>query len=747
MSRIDRRSLTRALLAVAIASSWAHAADAPQEDKSQSAAGQTKKPAAKKEEAKTLEEITVTSRQRSERLQDVPIAVTAFGPAEIREAGISRPADFIALTPNVSFNQAQNVGTSFITIRGLTQVRNEEAPVAVVIDGIPQVNTNQFNQELYDVEQIEVLKGPQGALYGNNSVGGAINIVTTPPPSEAGGYVQAGAGNGGLKRTQASYGGPLDKDGHIRYIVSGFWSEFGGLLQNHYLHVPVDNLRSSGVRLRVIDDINDWITADVRVSSAYDNGGALNHVFQPLYGVYDASNAKLPLTANNHGKDKREMNQVAAKFDFRFEPGTLTSTTSWDRLREYFAGDQFPYSPRTSLNPLPGYEGLDGVQTQFLYVHALSQELRFTSRADERFRWIAGVYGQAVDRYISSGIEQDLGLGMVPLYRHPKPNDPRGATLSFIADNNKNRTYSAFGQVAYDILPELEAALAMRYDDARRRQINLSTPQYDPNAGEERSARFKAWEPKVSLTWKPDPRYTAYLTYGKGFNSGGFNQSGVAEAAASAGLIGVSDLYKPEYARTWEAGVKSRPFNWLEVNGDVFYTNLSNQHYFVFVGAVGAQVIAPIDAEILRGYELEAKAALTSHLSLFGAYGYTQSNIRKFTLNPADVGNQAPYAPRYTGNIGFEYRHPINAALDGLVRVDYRRVAEQYWDPENSTARQPLNLIDARIMLDAHDGTWSLSFWGRNLKNQKYLSDWVVGGFAHPAEPRTFGADLRWNFF
>jgi iron complex outermembrane receptor protein len=745
MKRIDRRKLARAALALGLQAALVQAAAAQQGEAARpDAAAQGK---AKPDKATTLQEITVTSRQRSERLQDVPISVTAFGPAEIREAGISRPADFIALTPNVSFNQSQNVGTSFITIRGITQVRNEESPVAVVIDGVPQVNTNQFNQELFDVEQIEVLKGPQGALYGNNSIGGAINITTTPPPSDPGGYLQVGGGNGDLRKVQGSYGGPLAKDGHLRYQVAGFWSDFGGLVENHYLHERVDNLRSSGVRARLIDDVNDWITADLRVSSSHDDGGALNYVYQPLYGVDDASNARLPITANNHGVDTRETNQVALKLDFRFAPGTLTSTTSWDRLREYYAGDEYPYSPSTSLDPQPGYEGLDGVQTQFLYVHALSQELRFTSRSDERLRWIAGVYGQAVDRYISSGIEDDLGQGMVTLHRSPKPGDPRGATTSFLADNNQNRTYAAFGQLAYDLTPTLEAAVAMRYDDARRRQFNLSTPAYDANAGQERSARFKAWQPKATLTWKPDPRYTAYLSYGKGFNSGGFNQSGVSAAAAGAGLIGVSDLYQPEYAKTWEAGLKTHPLDWLEVNGDVFYTNLRNQHYFVFVGDVGAQVIVPIDEEILRGYELDAKAALTRNLSVYGGYGYTQSNIRKYGLDPADVGNEAPYVPRYTGNVGFQYRHVLSNALDGILRVDFRRVAPQYWDPEDSTARQALNLLDARFILDAHDGAWSLTFWGRNLKNQKYLSEYTLGGFAHPGEPRSFGADFRWNFF
>src|SRR5690606_5788441 len=113
---------------------------------------------------------------------DVPISVTAFSEQQIIDAGIEKPADFIQLTPNVSISEAQNAGTSALTIRGLTQVRHGEAPVATVIDGVQQVHPNQFNQDLYDIQSIEVLKGPQGAIYGRNAIGGAINIQTKLPP-------------------------------------------------------------------------------------------------------------------------------------------------------------------------------------------------------------------------------------------------------------------------------------------------------------------------------------------------------------------------------------------------------------------------------------------------------------------------------------------------------------------------------------------------------------------------------------
>ena len=129
-------------------------------------------------EAEEDEGIVVTALRRDESLQDTPAAVTAFTSEAIENAGIERPADFIALTPNVNLVQTQNAGNSFVIIRGISQNRNSEPSVAVIVDGVQQVNPAQFNQDLFDIEQIEVLKGPQGGLYGRNAIGGAIIITT-----------------------------------------------------------------------------------------------------------------------------------------------------------------------------------------------------------------------------------------------------------------------------------------------------------------------------------------------------------------------------------------------------------------------------------------------------------------------------------------------------------------------------------------------------------------------------------------
>jgi len=379
-------------------------------------------------------------------------------------------------------------------------------------------------------------------------------------------------------------------------------------------------------------------------------------------------------------------------------------------------------------------------------VTGLSQELRLTSNADQRLRWIAGAYAQFVDRYVARGNGLDLEQGLLQVRRAPNPRDSINPTTRFLVDDNDNDTHAVFGQLAYDLAPTLEAALAVRYDHAKRIQTNIAPPEFDRNSGQVNRATFKAFQPRISLTWKPHERLTGFTSFGRGFNSGGFNQSGTSAAATAAGIVGTADQYGQEIANAYELGLKSRPLDWLEINASSFYTDLENQHYFVFIGDIGAQVIAPIDKTRLLGVELELKAIPTRKLTLLGSYGYTDSEIRKNSVDASAVGNRSPYVPRSTLNLGAQYTLEFGDKLDTTVRVDYRRLGDQYWDTMNSTPRPAVNLVNARVIVQPTSGVWSLTFWGRNLSDAHYLSEWVLGGFAHRAPPRTYGADFRVNF-
>ena len=211
-----------------------------------------------------LEEIIVTARLRAESYVDAPAAIKAFTAAEIDSAGIERVHDFVQLTPNMTLVQTQNPGNTFITIRGVSQARNSDMPVAVVVDGVLETNPAQFNQELFDIQQIEVLKGPQGALYGRNAIGGAINIVTKPASDEFEARLRLGADSGPGYEAQGVVSGPLG-DGDWKYRASLSYSDTDGYLDNTYLNTEADPYKDTSARVRLTYEPSDNVSGDFRV--------------------------------------------------------------------------------------------------------------------------------------------------------------------------------------------------------------------------------------------------------------------------------------------------------------------------------------------------------------------------------------------------------------------------------------------------------------------------------------------------
>src|SRR6267154_444421 len=162
------------------------------------------------------EQVVVTARKRDESFRDVPITVNVFTEQTIESAGIQKPGDFISLVPNMTLVETQNAGNAFVVLRGISQARNSEPSVAVLVDGVLETNPAEFNQELFDISQIEVLKGPQGALYGRNAIGGAILIRTREPSDHFEGSAKVGVGNGPAERAQVAASGPIDGSNELK---------------------------------------------------------------------------------------------------------------------------------------------------------------------------------------------------------------------------------------------------------------------------------------------------------------------------------------------------------------------------------------------------------------------------------------------------------------------------------------------------------------------------------------------------
>ncbi|HEX5184948.1 MAG TPA: TonB-dependent receptor [Allosphingosinicella sp.] len=687
-------------------------------------------------------EIVVTALRRAENLQNVPAAITAFTHQTIEDAGIERPIDFINLTSNVNLVETQNAGNAFIVIRGITQARNSEPSVAVVIDGVQQANPAAFNQELFDIEQIEVLKGPQGALYGRNAIGGAIVIRTRQPSDHFEGEVKTGIDNGFGYWLRGSVSGPVSDT--LRFRLAGSWYDTRGFLENTFLNEKADPVKDLSLRGTLLWQPTSNFTADLRASTDHLRTQALYFNI-----VSDVNDTHLPIRVNNPGENNRDIDNISLRLNWDTGAGTISSVTSYDSLKEILTGDAFDFLPIPESFFFSIF-GFDLNQSQFLDQNSISEELRFTSPEKKRFRYIFGVYGIHTNRFISTGNMIDTGNGVFPVFRTPSTN-PLNPQFSFLADGQHNFAWAGFADISYDLTDQITFDAGLRYDRDHRRNTTLTPAQFLnapglPNGtpGQVRSATFDDWQPKATLTWKPTGNVTVYGGYSRGFRSGGFNQTGVGSVAVANGIVGVGDIFKAETADTFEAGIRTQWLNHrLSLTGSVYTTLSKNSYFFVFLAANSTQNLGNVPETRINGFELEATARPLPGLDLNAAYGYTNSNIRKFP-DPTVIGNEAPLISRYTLNLGAQYHHAVGGGLSLLARVDYRRIGRTWWDVQNSTVRNPVDLVDTRLGIEGH--AWSLTAFAENLFNKKYNAEFSPGGFVFKARPRRYGAELVYHF-
>lgn len=543
------------------------------------------------ERGDVLEEIVVRGLLREQALQETPATVSVFSEQAIENIGVSNVRDFAKLVPNLFLIETQNSTFTFINIRGISQSRNVDPSVAMVVDGVLSTSQTGLSQELFDVEQIEVLKGPQGALYGRNAIGGAIVITTKEPSNEVEGFLRAGFGNGDSGKVQAAVSGPLIADQLFGRVAASFYSD-EGFRKNVTLGTNGDKAENFSIRSRLLWKRTDDFRADLRFSFSEDNNDALGFIdlapiwhetfpgsgvslgqavgaFRPGTVNFEAGPVtsglpisrlfvpgqpanvgnpninSVPLQSGLLGIDKREIYNVSLKLDWQTPIGTVLAVSSYDYLTNYAIGAQ---GPRTAIQPQKN--------TQFRSSEAFSQDVRLTSPQDQRLTWFAGAYIVQTDTWFTTTVQRnrDGRDSLTDLVRrdpfaipsgvcNPSPFPIGGPTdnqgnciFSFQGDEGDNLAYAFYGQVAFKILDDLELIVSGRWDRDERDQI-IRTPTElfiiptDLRFGDQRSANFDSFQPKATLRWQALPNLMTYVTYAEGFRSGGFNQAGVEDLA------------------------------------------------------------------------------------------------------------------------------------------------------------------------------------------------------------------------
>jgi iron complex outermembrane receptor protein len=715
--------------------------------------------------ADAIEQVVVTARHRSEDIEKVPAQVTAFTAEDIQAMGIKNPADFLSAVPNVTFVATQNAGTSFVVIRGISQARNSDPSTAIVVDGVPMTQPAEFNQSLLDIQQIEVVKGPQGALYGRDAIGGAILITTKQPSDDWEGQLTAGYDNGPGGKVEGIVSGPIADDLKVRAAAS--YLDTDGTLRNadtvdFSARRDADPVKDFSGRVTFLYTPTSNFTADLRLSTDLLDTRGLYYIVPPFGSTEfnDPNYTSQQINENNSGEDDRKIYDAALKLNYDLGEGAVSSITGYSTVWEILTGDGYPFDP---YGPFPiNRIGFNYSQSQFLTAKTFTQELRYTSRSDERFRWIVGGEIYSTQRFISTGNMYDFGTTNVePIYY--TPNSPAYAAndqISFLSDGQHQFAWAGYVDTSTDITSQLELSLNLRYDSDHRSdttdtpQVFLTMAGIPGATGDVREDTWSAFQPQAILKYQWNDNLSIYADYSRGFRSGGFNQTGVATAAAAAGFDNVGDTFGAEIADTYEAGFKSRWFDdHLVVNGSGYLTMDHNDYYFVFLASNSTQNLGTIDQVRFTGFDLDSTARFDENWAANAGFGMTDSDITKFpgASSALVVGSKAPLVSDYTLDVGIQYDHPLASDWNFTARLDDNLIGPTTFVIPVPAAgepvpqeRNPVNLFNLRASVQSE--SWEFTGWSKNLFDKQYNTEYSTGGFLFRAEGRTWGFEVTKHF-
>ncbi|HVO47797.1 MAG TPA: TonB-dependent receptor [Steroidobacteraceae bacterium] len=664
-----------------------------------------------------VEEIVVTAQKRPELIQNVSAQVDVLTAQSLQALQIRQTPEIAATVPNLTVARNDTYTNSTIVLRGITQANNSDVPVAIIVDGVPQDDSKQFNTHLFDIAQIEVLKGPQGALYGRNAEAGAIIITTAAPTNEFRGFADVSYGKGAAVEASTGISGALVTD-RVLYRLAGNYSRSDGLIFNPFLNNHsdyVDYDRSIRGSLRFL--LSDQLRLDLIAQIGGFKAGTT--YFAPVFSA-DPNDIRDP-QGNFPGVDTGHEQFYSAKLEADLGFATFTSVSGYARIEEHQISDV------DFTNPVASPTVFQVGDNQPSGNRIWSQDLRLVGPGSGVLRWLASADYLNSSQLLSTNIFVDTG--------HPA-SDPFDPALLLVSSSatNKRSDYGVSAQLDYDIVERLTLTAGLRYDDDRRTQINL-------NNGQEREASFNAVQPKVTATYRFSPVLLTYISYGVGFRSGGFNQPNFS-----------IPVFPEEKLINVEAGVKSQWFERrLTVNAAAFTGKVENYQYSYIDFATASPVTGSVDRVRLSGGELETRFSPGGGLNLFFNTGVAVPRITSLPLFPQFVGNQTPRATDVTLQGGMDYTVPLAGNLAFFVGSNVQFDSRTYWYIDNLDVQKPKTCLNANLGI--RSGPYSVTVWGKNLLDTRsydtYDPNQATGlgrDVGYPNKPLSFGVELAARF-
>ncbi|HET7333869.1 MAG TPA: TonB-dependent receptor [Rhizomicrobium sp.] len=694
-----------------------------------------------------IETVVVTSQRVKEDLQKVPLSVSAFSAQALADSHIETVADIALRTPGFTAVQINSASPNY-TIRGIgssegvSQNAGGDPSVVTFFDGVYVGRGGTADIDAYDLERVEVLRGPQGTLFGKNAIGGLIQLISKKPDDQRSMKLSGTIGNYDLIGVNGQVNVPLTDN----LFFSGGVSHKGrsGYTYNETTGNHVDDLNISTVQgqLRYVanNDLEFLLAADY---TDQDQRG------QPRHNICDATFAggihcvginPDPRTVNAYtdGYIKRKLATVRGEINWHTALGDVTSITAFRKVRLGYLTPFFS-------NPVNPPAQIESTETDHEDNKQFSQEVRLAFNTwNDRLDGVVGAY------YLheSNNRTEDL------LQQFPAPSISGFARYP---QSVRARSTAVFGQVNLHIFDGLTATAGARMTWEKKSGdfagfvVSAPTPTSLPpplsgNYAVTGSKKWHAFTPRFGLNWQVNDGIMLYASASRGYKSGGFQ--GIAGSAA-----GASTAYDPEFAWSYEAGVKSQWFrDRLHLNASIYQTDYNDLQVSQLIPLCCVVVGNAAKARI-KGFELEFIARPAPGLQVDGSYSYLHAKYISFlpTATANYSGNYLTRSPKNKFNLGVQYSHSFNDWL-ATARVDYLYTGSYFFDPNNiPTQTQPAySMVDARLSISPPDSRWEVSLWGKNL-GDKLVATYVTAFAPYKqvlvpyAPPRTFGVTLTFK--
>lgn len=667
--------------------------------------------------ATPLNEIIVTAEKRAQPVQEVPAVVDVLTSTDLDALQITQAPQIAQMIPNLMVAKNDTYTNSTIELRGITQANNSDVPVAVIVDGVPQDDSKQFNAFLYDIASVQVLKGPQGSLYGRDAEAGAIIITTAAPTNHLTGQADFTAGSGASRTERGEVSGAIVPDTAL-FRVAGYYTTSDGQILNafrrdHSDYIHHDRGLRGDIQLRITPAVTLDLVGQFR---DFDVGTTY---FAPVFSA-NANDIEDP-QGDFPGKDTGQQTFASAKLEADLGFATLTSVSGYARIAEHQISDV------DFTNPVWHPEVFQVGDNQPSGNRVLSQDLRLVSPSTQRLRWLASADYLESSSLLSTNIFADTG------HFATDPFDPALLLVSSSATARRS-DYGLSGQVDYDVVSGLTLTGGLRYDHDHREQTNLAN-------GERRQADFSAAQPKITVRYSLSPDRILYASYGIGFRSGGFNPPNFSVP-----------IFGEEKLTNYELGFKSQ---WLDrrltINASAFTGNVTGYQYSYIDFRTASPVTGSIDRVRISGGELETHFRAVAGLDVFANVGVSVPTIEKSTLFPQYIGNETPRAQNYSFQAGFDYTRAISERLSWFFGANAAYYSPQYWYVDNLDVQNPKTYVNARLGLQS--GPWTFTLWGKNITNTRayetYDPNQATGAgrdVGLPNEPAAFGGELTWRY-